>query len=332
MLRDEYGVQWDGEPVDLGGSNNLNLHLPAHDGRTDGWVARVYCPWTSPVRLRAIQLARFTLVAAGLPFAETIATRDAETIVEHDGRVVEAEEFVGGEAMDLDDGLDVGMPVLARIHEVLGGLDPPPAATVAPWPNHVGAEAAYAWTQQGTATLRAADPSSDGPSADDLLVADLAEELAGELAEVEPALHLEIWEQLVHGDFWDNNVLCRDGGIVTILDLDFMGERPRIDDLALTLYYANSTLGAGYTSPERIARLASLVDAYAGALDEPLTDVERVALPYAIVRTILCFVGKLALIPDRALRSRIVDELKPDLEWSLDVVRDVIPWQHALAR
>lgn len=43
--------------------------------------------------------------------------------------------------------------------------------------------------------------------------------------------------QLVHGDFWDNNVRFRDLDIVAVLDLDFMEERPRIDDLALTLYY-----------------------------------------------------------------------------------------------
>jgi homoserine kinase type II len=326
LLRDEYALDWDGDTVDLGGSNNLNLQLPVEDGRTDGYVARIYCPWTSPARLRGIQLARFTLVGEGLPFAETIATRDGETIVEHDGRVIEVERFVGGDVMDLDDGLEVGLPVLARIHEVLAELDPPPGSSIAPWPNHVEAEAAYAWTHQGTAALRAGSPSDT-----DLLVAGLAEDLAAELADVELPLHLDIWHQLVHGDFWDNNVLLREGEIVTVLDLDFMGERPRIDDLALTLYYTSSALGLDYPSAERIARLALLVDLYDDALTDELSDEERAALPYAIARTVLCFVGKLALIDDREQRARIVDAIRPDLEWSLDIVRDPHRWRDAFA-
>jgi homoserine kinase type II len=326
MLRDEYAIDWDGDPVDLGGSNNLNLQLPADADRADGYVARIYCPWTSPARLRGIQLARFTLVGEGLPFAETMATRDGETIVEHEGRVVEVEQFVAGDAMDLDDGLEIGVPVLARIHEVLADLDPPPGASIAPWPNHVEAEAAYAWAHQGTAALRTASPSGT-----DLLVAGLAEDLAAELADAELPLHLEIWHQLVHGDFWDNNVLFRDGEIVTVLDLDFMGERPRIDDLALTLYYTSSTLGVDYPTAERIARLALLVDLYDDALTEKLSDDERAALPYAIARTVLSFVGKLALVDDREQRARIVEELRPDLEWSVDIVRDPNRWQDAFA-
>jgi Ser/Thr protein kinase RdoA (MazF antagonist) len=47
--------------------------------------------------------------------------------------------------------------------------------------------------------------------------------------------------QLAHGDFWDNNVLFRSGRVVSVTDFDFMGVRPRIDDLALTLYHTNST-------------------------------------------------------------------------------------------
>ena len=39
--------------------------------------------------------------------------------------------------------------------------------------------------------------------------------------------------QLVHGDFWDDNGLFREGRIVLVTDLDFMGVRPRVDDLAL---------------------------------------------------------------------------------------------------
>jgi Ser/Thr protein kinase RdoA (MazF antagonist) len=54
--------------------------------------------------------------------------------------------------------------------------------------------------------------------------------------------------QLVHGDFWDNNVGFLGGRPVLVADFDFMGERARIDDLALTLWYARCDLGVA-TAP-----------------------------------------------------------------------------------
>ena len=323
MLHTRYGLRWDGEPVDLGGSNNLNVHLPGSDG---GWVARIYCPWTSPARLRAIQLVRSTLVSAGLPFASTVAALDGDTSIAFDGRVVEVERYVAGENMDTGAGLLHGMRVLGQIHDVLAGIDAPPAARAAPFPNHVEANHAFAWTHHGTATIRAGSPS-----ADELHTADLAETLAAELAEAELPLQGDLPRQLVHGDFWDNNVLFHDADIVLILDLDFMGERARIDDLALTLYYTNSTLGEGYDDPQRIAALRDLVDSYDRGLTHKLSLQERAALPYALARIVLCFVGMLASIDDAASRHKLVREISPDLEWSLDLVRSVERWQTAFA-
>ena len=323
VLRAQYGLRWDGEPVDLGGSNNLNLHLPGTDG---GWVARIYCPSTSPARLRAIQLARSVLVAAGLPFAETVAARAGQQWVAFDGRVVEVERYVAGDNMDTGAGLLHGMRVLGQIHDVLARVDAPSAARGAPFPNHVEANRALAWTRQGTATIRA-----DNPSSDDLHAAHVADSLATELADVELELAGNLPRQLVHGDFWDNNVLFRDGEIVLLLDLDFMGERPRIDDLALTLYYANSTFGDGYNTPDRVATLGELVDHYNRGLARELTAPERAALPYAVARTVLCFVGMLAFIQEPVARHNLVREIAPDLEWSLELVREVEPWHTAFA-
>jgi hypothetical protein len=41
VLRKQYGLCWRGEVVDLGGSVNLNIHLPAEN---DGFVACLYAP------------------------------------------------------------------------------------------------------------------------------------------------------------------------------------------------------------------------------------------------------------------------------------------------
>src|SRR5712692_5712810 len=55
------------DPIDLGGSSNLNLLLPERDRR---YVARIYRAWVTPRRLEGIQSVRATLRAAGLPFTQ----------------------------------------------------------------------------------------------------------------------------------------------------------------------------------------------------------------------------------------------------------------------
>ncbi len=252
--------------------------------------------------------------------------RDGRTFITYEGRAIEVERHVAGERMTIGDRLQAGMGVLGRIHDVLAGIDVPPAAKVAPHPNHVAADRALAWTHAGTARIRAGDPT-----ADDLRVADDADELAAALADAELPLVDHVPRQLVHGDFWDNNVWFREDDIVLILDLDFMGERARIDDVALTLYYTNSTLGSGYGDPRRIAMLRELVERYDRGLTRRLSATERAALPFALVRTVLAFVGMLASIDDAAPRHVLVREIALDLAWSMDVVRAVDRWQSGFA-
>lgn len=69
----------------------------------------------------------------------------------------------------------------------------------------------------------------------------MAEELAGLVAQAEGGLVARLPRQLVHGDFWDDNMLFRHGRPVLLCDFDFMGERARVDDLALTLWCAAAT-------------------------------------------------------------------------------------------
>ena len=74
-----------------------------------------------------------------------------------------------------------------------------------------------------------------------------------------------VGRQLVHGDFWDNNVKFSGDDVAGILDLDFMEERPRIDDLALTLYYAHASLLGTHGEAGVFQAMAELVGAYASA-------------------------------------------------------------------
>jgi hypothetical protein len=50
--------------------------------------------------------------------------------------------------------------------------------------------------------------------------------------------------------------------LVLIADFDFMGERARIDDLALTLHFALSDLAHADLSAETLRRLSGLVTRY----------------------------------------------------------------------
>jgi hypothetical protein len=54
-----------------------------------------------------------------------------------------------------------------------------------------------------------------------------------------------------------------------VADFAIMADRARIDDLALTLYYADTELGLT-ASHDRIAALQPLVRAYASGLGTPL--------------------------------------------------------------
>jgi Ser/Thr protein kinase RdoA (MazF antagonist) len=163
-------------------------------------------------------------------------------------------------------------------------------------------------------------------------VIEAAEELAQRVAAAERDVVSSVPRQLVHGDFWDNNVFFRAGRVVLVTDFDFMGERARIDELALTLYYTNATFAEDPLSNTRVGRLRRLVDAYDRGLDDPLSSVERTALPLAMARQPLWWVGGwLALLDDKAQARRGLAELAWDVEWALQVIREADRWQAAFA-
>src|SRR5689334_16455487 len=97
VLRERYGLRWTGEVVDLGGSVNLNIHLPAERG---GFVARPYTPSTTSARLSSSQSVRSRLAQSGLSSSATTLTHDGATWVNFDGRVLEVERYISGERMD----------------------------------------------------------------------------------------------------------------------------------------------------------------------------------------------------------------------------------------
>lgn len=121
--------------------------------------------------------------------------------------------------------------------------------------------------------------------------------------------------------------------VVAVLDLDFMAERDRIDDIALILYYTNSgtTLARGLPIEDRRKRLRALVDAYDSTAVPALGSIERVALPLALARTMLKYTRYLveAEVPAQQ-RGALTAEL-PELSWSEAILHQVTDWQDAFA-
>lgn len=331
-LRDCYEIDGGENVLDLGGSSNLNLLISVeHAARlfndTRQYVLRVYRPYVTETRLRDLHLVRRELTACGVPCAEVVATRDGQTWITFDGRLVEVEHYVENDAdMDSWERLEMGLPILGRIHTILRDVKVSADTRRPLFANHIEPHGALNRTLHGTRRIR----EWDNPSPAELRLADAAEELAHLLSSAESGLVAALPRQLVHGDFWDNNVLFRDGRVVLVTDFDFMGERARIDDLALTLYFTCLRYPEDRLSDDGLRRLRGLVDAYDSGLDNPLTVAEREALPLAIARQPLWSVGGwVALLDDEGSARRHAAEIAWDVGWALRILCEIDRWQAA---
>jgi homoserine kinase type II len=247
-LRDHWGLGWFAEGVDLGGSSSLNLLVGDADRR---YVLRVHRPHVTPERLGAIHQVRRVLLAGGVPCAPPVQTLHDESWVSLQGRLVEVERYVDHDAvMDSWGRLGVGMMLLAQIHNLLRHLEVGEEGRRPRFANHLKPADVAVSAHRGAERIR-----GWRPTAAERRLAALAEELAGLVIEAEAGLVSRLPRQLVHGDFWDNNVLFRRGRAVLLADFDFMGERARIDDLALTLHCARSDLSAEGGPAQDRARL-----------------------------------------------------------------------------
>jgi Ser/Thr protein kinase RdoA (MazF antagonist) len=319
-----------GHCADLGGSANLNLLVGDGPGRR---VVRVYRPHVTPSRLAAMQHARGVLRRAGVPFPALVPDHDGRLWVRVGGqegsRLVEVEHFVDHDAkMDAWDRLQAGLPLLGRIHTVLAPIRVSADGRRPRFANYLDPAQTVAATALAAARIRAWQPN---PA--EARLARLAEELAEQVAAGDAALDARaLPRQLVHGDFWDNNVGFRGGRVVLVGDLDFMGERARIDDLALTLHFASITLGPhdqdDLGGAARIARLRRLVDAYDRGLEVPLSAAERAALPWALARQPLWAIGGwLVWLDDEQAARRLATAMVGEVQAALELAAAIDRWQ-----
>ena len=111
-----------------------------------------------------------------------------------------------------------------------------------------------------------------------------------------------------------------------------MGARARIDDLALTLYFASLTYAEDPASDDQIRRLRRLIDAYNRGLATPLSSAERAALPLALARQPLWSIGGwVALLDDQQSARQHAAGTVWQVGWALGIMGELDGWQTAFA-
>ena len=193
-LQGHWGLGWSAQAVDLGGSSSR-------------YVVRVHRPYVTVGRLGAIHQARRALLAGGVPCALPVVTRQGQGWVTFAGRLVEVEAYVNHDAvMDSWERLEVGMALLAQVHNLLRDLEVGEEGRRPRFANHLEPADVVASVRRGVARIRGWEPTPG-----ERRLAALAEELAELVTQAEAGLVARLPRQVVHGDFWDNNVLFRHG-------------------------------------------------------------------------------------------------------------------------
>lgn len=322
FVAEAWGLDLERPAIDLGGSSNLNLRLDANGQQ---YVARVHRPYVTADRVVGLQLARAALQADGVPVLLPRPTPDGSTVVEYKGRTIEVEDFSPfGGRMDSLGRLKESLPTLARMHAILAkhpvhGHDLQPA-----FANYVSVDQVVGRVEAAVERIK-----SWGPTAAELAGAELALTLARRIAAAEAPEQDGVPAQLVHGDFWDNNVLFSGDRLALVTDFDFAGVRPRIDDLALTLFFASQDF-TDMTSD--VALLRELVNIYDGGLDVPLTAAERRRLPFAMARQALWSVAIwVATLDEVGAARQHLNGVVEELRWAERLVGRVDMLQQVLS-
>lgn len=203
-LRDHWRLSQLAVGVDLGGSSSLNLLVGDAERR---YVVRVHRPSVTPERLGAIHQVRRVLLAGGVPCAPLVPTLQGALWISLQGRLVEVEGYADHDAvMDSWERLEVGMALLAQTHNLLCHVQVGEEGCRPRFANHLEPADVAACVRRGTERIRGWRPTAAERS-----LAAVAEELAELVTQAEAGLVSGLPRHLVHGDFWDNNVLFRHG-------------------------------------------------------------------------------------------------------------------------
>jgi homoserine kinase type II len=309
---------------DLGGGWSTNIQLAGPTG-SGGVVFRVHQRFVTRDRLSAEQHIRCELAAAGLPTVPALPLFSGSTIARlASGNLVEVEPFVDTDAqMDTPDRLIVGFRLLGRLHDGMRASSVTTAAHVVTYANHLDPDVTVDSTRAGAARIASwGDPT----------LTRFAERVCSHVAEVctlESAFAGEQRRQLVHGDYWDNNVLFADDRVAAVVDFGFMAERTRVDDLALPIWYL--MLGRPDQGPSGLELVAAMLDAYDEGSEDPLSRAERLSLPLAVARQPAWMVGRwVPYEADEAKAEIHARRAADEFPAAVDVLGDLAAWQRAL--
>lgn len=322
MLHNEFGFPEVDNLHDLGGSSNLNVYFTCYQ---EPFVARVYRQSVTPQRLGSIQAAREYLHAAGIPCTTPMVTCAGHKCAWLDSHLVEVERFIASTAtMNTPDRITAAMPMMALVHSLMAELPEDNHGDQPLFGNHVEPGEVVARTMNGVNRVKTWDPTESETE-----LCTIAESLAQRVAAGEEEFLPGLRYQRVHGDFWDNNVLFRDGEIVLVADFDYMGRTARTDDVARTLYFAISSRWTGHNHHDVLIEYAgSLVEAYSSIASPPLTRHERLVLPLSIVRESLSWVANwLPDLDDPELARKGFGEGRSDLAMAQSVLDNLWAWQ-----
>lgn len=84
---------------------------------------------------------------------------------------------------------------------------------------------------------------------------------------------------------------------MAVLDMGFMAERARVDDLALPIWFWLLETEHGPFGLDDIRLATRMLDAYDASARKPLSRAERAALPLALARQPAWMVGRWVLEP-----------------------------------
>jgi homoserine kinase type II len=220
--------------------------------------------------------------------------------------------------------MHLGFTQLARVHDVLRSAALPADAHQVRSANHIGASEAAEATRRGAERIR------QWPDRDLGWFADAVTVHIDEVATAEQDYQGEQLVQVVHGDFWDNNVLFREGRVAAVLDFGFMAEHARVDDLALPFWFHLLENGCQLPTSNDVALLRHLVRTYDQASEAPLSGAERASLPLAIARQPAWSIGGWIVRLADADAVRHAYNASAELPVALSVMRHLEAWQNAL--